>query len=162
VHEIQCTKCIERVHRKCSGIKGDMQKIMNFQCRTCSSRVRDVVAEKKELNLGSDGKLECVNQFCYLGDMIGARGGAVEASRTRLRCAWGKFRELSQILTTRRASLKVKGKIYRACVQRVLVYGSETWPMKAEEMQRLERTEWMMMRWMCNVSLKDKIKTIDL
>src|SRR2546425_9489817 len=27
--------------------------------------------------------------------------------------------------------------IYRACVQRVLVYGSETWPMKAVDMRRL-------------------------
>ena len=47
----------------------------------------------------------------------------------------GKFRELSLILTARRASLKLKGKVYRACVQSVLVYGSERWAMKAEEMQ---------------------------
>ena len=33
---------------------------------------------------------------------------------------------LIMLLTARGASLRVKGKIYRACVQRVLVYGSET------------------------------------
>ena len=36
--------------------------------------------------------LECVGKFCYLGDMIGSGGGAEEASRARVQCAWGKFR----------------------------------------------------------------------
>ena len=83
--------------------------------------------------------MDCVDKFCYLGDMIGAGGGAEEASRARVRCA--KFRELAPVLTSRGASIKVKGRVYRASVQRVMVYGSETWPMKAEDMQRLERTE---------------------
>ena len=43
------------------------------------------------------------------------------------------LRDLRGLLTARGASLKVKGKIYRACVQRVLVYGSETWPMKKDD-----------------------------
>jgi hypothetical protein len=37
-----------------------------------------------------------------------------------------------------------------------MVYGSETWAMKAEDMQRLDRTERMMMRWLCGVRLSDK------
>ena len=49
-----------------------------------------------------------------------------------------KFIELAPILTSRGASLAVKGKVYKACVQRVLVYGSETWPIKVEDMQKLE------------------------
>jgi len=58
--------------------------------------------------------------------------------------------------------LKVKGKVYNACVQRVLVYGSETWPVKTDDMQRLERTERMMVRWMCGVSLKNRISSEEL
>ena len=68
--------------------------------------------------------LECVDKFCYLGYMIGSRGGAEKASRMRVKCAWGKFRELIPILTARRASLKLKGKVYRTCVQSMLVKGS--------------------------------------
>src|SRR5437899_10601131 len=60
------------------------------------------------------------------------------------------------LLTARGASLRVKGKIYRACVQRVLVYGSETWTMKVNEMQRLVRTENSMVRWISGVTLKDR------
>jgi len=94
--------------------------------------------------------------------MIGAGGGAEEASRNRVRCAWGKFNELLPILTARGVSLKLKGKLYKACVQRVLVYGSETWATKVEDMQRLERTERSMVRWMCGVTLRDKKSSEEL
>ncbi len=37
-----------------------------------------------------------------------------------------------------------------------MMYGSETWAMKVEDMQRLERAENMMIRCMCGVTLKDR------
>ena len=89
--------------------------------------------------------------------MIGLGGGAEDASRARVRCAWAKFRELAPILTNRGASLRVKGKIYRACV---LVYGSETWPMKSEDLLRFQRAERM--RWMCWVKLEYRRPSTEL
>src|SRR2546425_13025107 len=74
----------------------------------------------------------------------------------------GKFRDLRGLLTTREASLKVKGKIYRACVQRVLVYGSETWPVKVVDMKRIVRTENNMVRWMSGVTLKERRSSEEL
>ena len=58
--------------------------------------------------------------------------------------------------------MRVKGKIYKACVQRVLVYGSETWSMKVDDMQRLVRTENNMIRWMSGVTLKDRRSSEEL
>ena len=92
--------------------------------------------------------------FCCLGDVIGKGGGAEESSMARVRCAWRKFMDLKMLLTARGASLRVKGKIYRACVQRVLVYGRETWAMKVVDiMQRLLRTENNMVR--CRACFKE-------
>ena len=54
---------------------------------------------------------------------------------------WAKFKELSPILTVRGASYRIKGRIYSACVQSVLIYGTETWAMKADDLRSLERTE---------------------
>ena len=54
------------------------------------------------------------------------------------------------------------GKIYTACVQTVLTYGTETWTIKKANLQSLERTERMMMRRMCQVSLKDRKRNVDL
>ena len=38
----------------------------------------------------------------------------------------------------------------------------ETWAMKADDLRSLERTEPMMVRWMCGVSLKDRKRSEDL
>src|SRR3954466_11933795 len=64
--------------------------------------------------------------------------------------------DLKMLLTVRETSLRVKGEIYRACVQRVLAYGSKTWAMKVVDMQRLMRTENNMVRWMSGVTMKDR------
>ena len=38
----------------------------------------------------------------------------------------------------------------------------ETWPMKTEDMKRLVRAEWMMVRWMFGVSLRDRRPSVEL
>jgi len=67
--------------------------------------------------------------------MIDAGGGS--------RC-WNKFRELSTISTLEGVSLKLKGKNYQAYVRSDMVYGSETWTMRVEAVQRLKRAETVM------------------
>ena len=99
--------------------------------------------------------------FFWAGDAT-AGEGVVEAARARVRCAWAKFKELSPILTVRGASYHIKGRIYSACVQSVLICGTETWAMKADDLRSLERTEHVTVRWMCGVSLKDRKRSEDL
>jgi hypothetical protein len=50
----------------------------------------------------------------------------------------------------------LKDKISMARIQRVLIYGSKTCALKVCSTQRLERTEMMMVRWMCGVIVKDR------
>src|SRR5437867_6817049 len=165
---IRCTSCKKWIDKICSRVVGRLAKVAkvakvgDFKCRNCSGGGMKVVDGVRQFVLGAREELEVVDKFCYLGDVIGKGGGAEGASRARVRCAWGKFRDLRMLLTARGASLRVKGKIYRACVQRVLVYGSETWPMKKDDMQRLVRTENSMVRWMSGVTLKDRRGTKDL
>ena len=119
-------------------------------------------SEESHLRLENGVKLEYVDKFCYLGDTIAATGGAEQASCARTQRAWGKFREHSQFLTSSGVSLKLKGKIYRTCVQTAMTYGSETWPMKVVDEERLSRCENSMVRWMCGVSLKKRLSTAKL
>ena len=100
-------------------------------------------------------KYEVVNQFCYLGDMIIAGSGAEACTIARVRSDWKSFRVLLPLLAIRINSLKKKGRLYAACVRSVMVYRRETWPLKVENITRISRTDKMMIRWMCNVSLKD-------
>jgi len=72
--------------------------------------------------------------------------GAEATSRARVTSARANFTELTPILTSKGGSLKMKGKVYKAGVQRVMVYGNETSPMLSEDMQRWERAERLMVR----------------
>jgi hypothetical protein len=154
-NSINCRSCRKWVHHRCSRVKGKLRENMDFKCQVCVAGRQNRMDEKRELVLGPESTLEIADKFCYLGDMTGAGGGVVEAITARIKCAWAKFRELEPILASRGASLRTKGKIFRTCVQSVMVYGSETWAMRMEDTNRLERTERLMVRWMCGVTLKD-------
>ena len=54
--------------------------------------------------LEDGSSLECMNR--YLGDMLGAAGACEEAFRTRVREAWGQFKEFAVLLTRRGISLR--------------------------------------------------------
>ena len=42
------------------------------------------------------------------------------------------------------------------------MHASETWAVRLEEEQRMERNENVMVRWMCEVTLRDKVPTVEL
>lgn len=164
------------MHGKCSGLKGRLAGMENiFRCRGCcevggvgtpEEGSRNGVKQGESGNLvcevGNGEQLEVVNNFCYLGDTIEAGGGVESAVRARIKKAWYKFRELGTILTMQGLSLKVKGRVCDSCVRSTLLYGSETWAVKVEQVQRMERTEMQMVRWMCGVKLRDRIPNEEL
>ena len=89
--------------------------------------------------------------------MIGVGGGAEAAVIARIRSGWRKFRELLPLLASRGTSLQLKGKLYAACLRSIMMlYSSETWVIKKEDERRCERNEMRMVRWMCDVTLKDR------
>ena len=92
----------------------------------------------------------------------GAAGGCREASRTRVRGDWGQFKEFAELLTIRSIPLGQKVRVCRSCEQSVMVYASETWAVRVEEEQRMERNENVILRWMCRVTLRDKVPTVEL
>ena len=154
-NSIYCTSCRCWIHGKCSGIRGRLSAARNFICNRCSGNTPNTEEIPKELTLNGNS-LEVVDKFCYLGDMLDAAGGAQSSSITRVKCAWGKFRGLLPLLTSKALPTKVKGELYKACVQTVMLYGCETWPAKLEDGQRLHRNEMTMIRWMCRAAPKDR------
>ena len=66
------------------------------------------------------------------------------------------FRELSGLLIGKGMSLKSKGIIYTTCIRPAMLYGSETWPTKIEDIRKIQRSEMRMLRWMTGVSLSER------
>ena len=44
------------------------------------------------VDIGASAKLELVDKFCYLGDMLSVDGDADAAVEARIRIGWNKFR----------------------------------------------------------------------
>ena len=87
----------------------------------------------------------------------------VEAAVTaRTRIGWIKFRACGELLYGRKFSLKNKGRIYQSCVRSAMLYGSETWCLRENEMAILRRTEKAMMRARCGVKMIEKRRSQEL
>ena len=52
-----------------------------------------------------------------------------------------KFRECRELLNSKRFSLKLKGMVYQSFLRSAMLYGSETWCSRENEMAILRRTE---------------------
>ena len=100
--------------------------------------------------------------FCYLGDKVNASGGCEAAVTARARIGWVKFRVCGELLNSKRFSLKVKGMVYWSCVRVTMLYGSEMWCLRENEIAILRRTERAMVRAMCGAKLMEKKRTEDL
>jgi len=96
-NSIQCTSCHKWVHKKCSGIKGSMYKVMkSFICTGCSNPV--ITTGRSSVDIGASANLEVVDKFSYLGDMLSVDGDADAAIEVRNRFGWNKFRQLVPVL----------------------------------------------------------------
>ena len=56
------------------------------------------------MDIWASAKLELVDKFCYLGDMLSVDGGADTAVEARIRIGWNKFRQLVPLLTNKEVS----------------------------------------------------------
>ena len=90
-----------------------------------------------------------------------ASGGCKAAVMERARFGWAKFWDCGE-LNSKRFSFRVKEWVYQSCVKLVMLYGSELWCLSENEMAILRRTERIMVRAMCGVTLMDKKRTEDL
>jgi len=114
-NSIQCTSCHKWVHKKCSGIKGSMYKVMrSLICRGCSNPV--ISTGHTTVDIGVSANLEVVDKFCYLGDMLSADGDVDAAVEARIRTGWNKFRQLVPLLINRDISLIRRGRLYSSCM----------------------------------------------
>ena len=107
--------------RNVASVLENFKEILTSDVVCVSGNAAGMGKCKNGVEFLNGNKIDVVDKFCYLGDMIGSGSGVEETSQTRVRCAWAKFRELSQILTKRGVTLKIKGKLYTNTTQHTFV-----------------------------------------
>ena len=103
-------------------------------------------------------ELQSVHHFKYLGSSVEETGGMATEITPRVNAAWRNWKRCSGVLCDRRMPVKLKGKVYKTVVRPALLYGAETWTTTRGQEARLEVNEMRMLRWMCGVTRRDKIR----
>ena len=127
-------------------------------CGRCKTQANGLMEPVMELC----DEVETVKSLCYLGHRVNASGGCEAAVIARVRIGWVKFKECGELVNSKRLSLEMKGMVYQSCVRLAMLYGSETWCLRKNEMAVLRRTKRAMVRVMCGVKLIEKKRTEDL
>ncbi|CAH8566684.1 unnamed protein product [Heterobilharzia americana] len=78
--------------------------------------------------------VECVDHFAYLGSRISPGGLVADEISAQIQKARLAFANLRH----RDIRLSIKGRVYCTAFRSVLLYGCETWPLKVEDMKRLQ------------------------
>ena len=100
--------------------------LLYYVCPRCLDQARPIDG-RPITQVEVDGTLLDVEaSFCYLSNMLCAGGGCALAIATRCSTAWGKFRKLLPILTSKHVSPLTCEKVFSACIRSALLHGSET------------------------------------
>jgi len=75
---------------------------------------------------------------------------------------WQKWKAASGVLCDKKVPLGLKGKVYRMVVRPAILYGSECWPLKKTQVQRLMVAEMRMARWMCGFTRMDRVRNCEI
>ncbi len=62
--------------------------------------------------------MKIVKTFSYLGSMFDANGGAEKDVNNRVKIAWSKCRETTEVICDRNIPTKLKDKLYKTAINR--------------------------------------------
>ena len=91
--------------------------------------------------------IECVQDFKYLGSYTDTD----HDMEMRIKQAWGALNSLSRIWKSPLMK-STKTKVFKACVETILLYGSESWSLNQRRKSRLDGTYTKMLRVVYGIS----------
>jgi len=146
----RCERCAHQVsplasnHRGSKNCREGMERRLQHEAAANSARS----LQKQFTAYGEP--LERVEVFKYLGRLMAYDDNDAQAINTQLKKARKSWTRISRVLRAENASPRVCGMFYKATVQAVLLFGSETWNITTTMMKRLDgfhmRAAWRMAR----------------
>ncbi|KAK9082943.1 hypothetical protein Scep_029414 [Stephania cephalantha] len=139
------------------GFKLSRMKTEYMHCEFRNTRHRDDGVVKL-------GEIEVpkVNHFRYLGSIIQNDGNIENDVTHRIQAGWKKWRSATGVICDRNVHTKLKGKFYRTAIRPAMLYGSECWAVKQQQLHKMNVAKMRMLRWMCGKTRKDRIRNIEI
>jgi len=101
-------------------------------------------------------QLEEVDAFKYLGATLTKDGRSTTEIKVRLSMATSSMTKLTTIWKSKEISLPIKLKLYKALIQTILLYVSETWTLTAETSKRIQSFETKCHRKLLGISWRER------
>ena len=112
-----------------------------------------------QVDINLDGTpLEQVNRFKYLGVTLTPSNDSTSEIKSRLLLASTALGKLQKVWSDKDVTLSTKLRLVNALIYPVLLYGSEIWTIKKNDMKKLEAFEMRCYRKILNINWKDKIR----
>src|SRR5437899_4339758 len=128
-----------------------------MKINTKKTKVMKVSKVGGEVNITINGtKIKQVKSFKYLEHTMTDNGRCENEINSRIAQAKEAFGNRKEFLT-KSLEKSTKVKIVKILVWTTLLYGSETWTLKKEDIRKLEALEMWLWRRMEKVSWKDRI-----
>jgi hypothetical protein len=99
-----------------------------------------------------------VERFTYLGSCISSDGSVTDEVRARISKARIAFANLRHLWRQKGMSLELKGRVYKATVRAVLLYTSETWPIRVKVLKHLQVFDNRCLRTIARVGWHQRIR----
>ncbi|KAI8543266.1 hypothetical protein RHMOL_Rhmol08G0203600 [Rhododendron molle] len=105
-----------------------------------------------------DQEIPKSDYFKYLGSIISSDGEIADDVTHRIQVGWLKWRSATGVLCDKRVLTKLKGKFYGTAIRPAMLYGTECWPIKKQQVNKMSVAEMRMLRWVCGKTRRDKIR----
>ena len=138
---------------------------IHYNVKKTKVKVMKTQNEKETIPItikADDIKLEQVDRFLYLGQLITADGKCREEAIRRIGIAKSTFNKMDNIFKDRHLSMATKLRTLRCYVISTLLYASDTWTMTAEMEKRIESLELWFLRRIMKVSWTKKISNVKI
>jgi hypothetical protein len=130
---------------------------MCFAPAKCKVLLQDIQSLNMPLAIRGEA-LEVVERFTYLGSCISSDGSMTDEVTTRISKARIAFANLRHLWRQKGISLGLKGRVYQTTVRAVLLYGCETWPLRAEDLRRLQVFDHRCLRTIAGIGWRQRIR----
>ena len=130
---------------------------MHFSPHKCKVMLQDFQASILPLKLQGED-LAIVDQFTYLGSCISQDGTVTNEISARIAKARITFANLRHLWRQKGISLQLKGRVYKTTVRAVLLYGCETWPIRADDLKRLQIFDHRCLRSIARIGWNQRIR----
>jgi hypothetical protein len=105
-----------------------------------------------------DQEIPKSDHFRYLGSIISSDGEIADDVTHRIQVGWLKWRSATGVLCDKRVPTKLKGKFYGTAIRPAILYGTECWPIKRQQVNKMSVAEMRMLRWMCGKTRRDRVR----